>query len=107
MGGGGTMDVSLRGVAFRGMAVNTVLEVKVPGHPGSRCRIRRARVRAARQDCKRDLGFPKGTEMSRTRLRRYFRHGLLPQLIVFDAVARLGSVTRAAEELYLAQPTIS
>jgi len=41
------------------------------------------------------------------RLRRYFRHGLLPQLFVFEAVARLGSVTRAAEELHLAQPTVS
>jgi len=39
--------------------------------------------------------------------RRFFRHGLLPQLMVFDAVARLGSVTRAAEELHLAQPTVS
>ena len=45
--------------------------------------------------------------MSRAKLRRYFRHGLLPQLIVFEAVARLGSVTRAAEELHLAQPTVS
>jgi len=45
--------------------------------------------------------------MPRTKLRRYFRHGLLPQLIVFEAVARLGSVTRAAEELHLAQPTVS
>lgn len=43
----------------------------------------------------------------RTALRRYFRHGLLPQLMVFDTVARLGSVTRAAEELHLAQPTVS
>jgi DNA-binding transcriptional LysR family regulator len=43
----------------------------------------------------------------RTRLRRYFRHGLFPQLMVFEAVARLGSVTRAAEELHLAQPTVS
>ena len=39
--------------------------------------------------------------------RRFFRHGLLPQLMVFDAVARLGSVTRAAQELHLAQPTVS
>src|SRR5262245_56066647 len=45
--------------------------------------------------------------MPRARLRRFFRHGLLPQLIVFEAVARLGSVTRAAEELNLAQPTVS
>lgn len=45
--------------------------------------------------------------MSRLRTRRLFRHGLLPQLLVFEAVARLGSVTRAAEELYLAQPTVS
>jgi len=45
--------------------------------------------------------------MSRTKLRRFFRHGLLPQLFAFDAVARLGSVTRAAEELCLAQPTVS
>ena len=39
--------------------------------------------------------------------RRFFRHGLMPQLMVFEAVARLGSVTRAAEELHLAQPTVS
>src|SRR5690242_13716052 len=45
--------------------------------------------------------------MSRHTLRRYFRHGLFPQLLVFEAVARLGSVTRAAEELHLAQPTVS
>lgn len=45
--------------------------------------------------------------MSRARTRRFFRHGLLTQLLVFEAVARLGSVTRAAEELHLAQPTVS
>ena len=45
--------------------------------------------------------------MSRAGTRRFFRHGLLPQLLVFEAVARLGSVTRAAEELHLAQPTVS
>jgi DNA-binding transcriptional LysR family regulator len=32
---------------------------------------------------------------------------MLPQLMVFEAVARLGSVTRAGEELHLAQPTVS
>jgi DNA-binding transcriptional LysR family regulator len=45
--------------------------------------------------------------MPRTELRRYFRHGLFPQLMVFEAAARLGGVTRAAEELHLAQPTVS
>jgi DNA-binding transcriptional LysR family regulator len=45
--------------------------------------------------------------MSRSKLRRYYRHGLLPQFLVFESVARLGSVTRAAEELHLAQPTVS
>jgi len=45
--------------------------------------------------------------MSRSVLRRYFRHGMFPQLMVFEAVARLGGVTRAAEELHLAQPTVS
>ena len=45
--------------------------------------------------------------MSRRKLHRYFRHGMLPQLIVFEAVARLGGATRAAEALCLAQPTVS
>lgn len=45
--------------------------------------------------------------MPRTALRRYYRNGLLPQLMVFEAVARLGSVTKAAETLHLAQPTVS
>jgi hypothetical protein len=31
----------------------------------------------------------------------------LPQLMAFEACVRLGSVTRAAEELSLAQPTVS
>ena len=44
--------------------------------------------------------------MTRTR-RRFFRHGFLPQLMAFEAAVRLGSVTRAAEELALAQPTVS
>jgi|SRR3982751_791484 DNA-binding transcriptional LysR family regulator len=45
--------------------------------------------------------------MARSRMRRYFRHGLLPQLIAFEACVRLGGVTRAADELSLAQPTVS
>lgn len=45
--------------------------------------------------------------MTRARLRRYFRHGIFPQLLAFEACSRLGSVTRAAEELSLAQPTVS
>jgi DNA-binding transcriptional LysR family regulator len=45
--------------------------------------------------------------MPQTKIRRYLRHGTLPQLSVFEAVARLGSFTRAAEELYMAQPTVS
>ena len=45
--------------------------------------------------------------MSHTRIRRYLRHGVTPQLAVFEAIARHGSFTRAAEELHLAQPTVS
>jgi DNA-binding transcriptional LysR family regulator len=45
--------------------------------------------------------------MPQSRIRRYLKHGTLPQLSVFEAVARLGSFTRAAEELFLAQPTVS
>ena len=45
--------------------------------------------------------------MARARLRRFFRHGFLPQMLAFEAVVRHGSVTRAAEELCLAQPTVS
>jgi DNA-binding transcriptional LysR family regulator len=40
-------------------------------------------------------------------IRRYFRHGTLPQLALFEATARLGSFTRAAQELHMAQPTAS
>lgn len=45
--------------------------------------------------------------MRHAALRRYFRHGMLPQLMVFEAVSRLGSFTRAGDELCLAQPTVS
>jgi DNA-binding transcriptional LysR family regulator len=47
------------------------------------------------------------TQSTQSKIRRYIRHGMLPQLGVFEAVARLGSFTRAAEELYMAQPTVS
>jgi len=40
-------------------------------------------------------------------IRRYFRHGMLTQLRVFEAVTRHGNFTRAAEELCMAQPTVS
>lgn len=45
--------------------------------------------------------------MPNSGIRRYLRHGTLPQLRVFEASARLGSLTRAAEELHIAQPTAS
>ncbi|UCF75110.1 MAG: LysR family transcriptional regulator [Betaproteobacteria bacterium] len=45
--------------------------------------------------------------MPQSKIRRYLKHGTLTQLSVFEAVARLGNYTRAAEELYLAQPTVS
>lgn len=40
-------------------------------------------------------------------IRRYLKHGTLPQLRAFEAAARLGSLTRAAEELHMAQATAS
>jgi LysR family transcriptional regulator, low CO2-responsive transcriptional regulator len=45
--------------------------------------------------------------MPTSKIQRYFRHGTLVQLRVFDAVARLGSFTRAGEETHMAQPTVS
>ena len=44
---------------------------------------------------------------SNTLLQRYLRHGIMPQLAAFHTVVRLGSVTRAAEEMCVAQPTLS
>ncbi|MFN0186589.1 MAG: LysR family transcriptional regulator [Aquabacterium sp.] len=41
------------------------------------------------------------------KLRRYLRHGMMPQLAAFEAVFRLQSVTRAGEALHMAQPTVS
>lgn len=45
--------------------------------------------------------------MAQPDIRRYLKHGTLPQLRAFEASARLGSFTRAAEELHMAQATIS
>ncbi len=41
------------------------------------------------------------------RSRQFLRHGTLPQLAVFEAIVRLGSFTRAAQEMHMAQPTVS
>lgn len=40
-------------------------------------------------------------------IRRYLKHGTLAQMRAFEASARLGSFTRAAEELHMAQATAS
>ena len=45
--------------------------------------------------------------MRSRRTERFFKHGTLPQMRVFEAVARLGSFTRAGEETHMAQPTVS
>jgi DNA-binding transcriptional LysR family regulator len=45
--------------------------------------------------------------MPHLNIHRYLRHGMLPQLCIFEASARLGSFSRAAEELHMAQPTAS
>jgi DNA-binding transcriptional LysR family regulator len=45
--------------------------------------------------------------MLQSDIRRYLKHGTLPQLRAFEASARLGSFTRAAQELHMAQATAS
>jgi len=45
--------------------------------------------------------------MPQSNIRRYLKHGTLPQLSAFEAVARHGNFTRAAEELFMAQSTVS
>ena len=47
------------------------------------------------------------TPLTSFALRRYVRHGTLPQLAALEAVIRLGSATLAAQALCVAQPTIS
>lgn len=45
--------------------------------------------------------------MHQPEIARYLRHGTFPQLRVFEASARLKSLTLAAQELHMAQPTAS
>ncbi len=45
--------------------------------------------------------------MNNAGLKTAIHHATFRQLEVFEAIARLGSFTRAAEELYLTQPTVS
>lgn len=45
--------------------------------------------------------------MPNGKIQRYFRHGTLTAMRVFEAVARHGNFTRAGEELHMAQPTVS
>src|SRR5450830_1623291 len=48
-----------------------------------------------------------GIAMLQPNIRRYLKHGTLPQLRVFEASARLGNFSLAAQELHMAQPTAS
>lgn len=43
--------------------------------------------------------------MTQVNIGRYLRHGTLPQLRLFEASVRLGSLARAAQELHMAPPT--
>jgi DNA-binding transcriptional LysR family regulator len=39
--------------------------------------------------------------------RQFLKHGTLPQMAALEAIVRLGSFTRAAREMHMAQPTVS
>ena len=45
--------------------------------------------------------------MNKAQAKQLLRHVSLRQLQIFDAIARLGSFTRASKELYITQPTVS
>lgn len=45
--------------------------------------------------------------MRHSRIRRFLRHGTLPQLAAFEASARHASFTQAGRELHYAQPSVS
>jgi len=52
-------------------------------------------------------GTAMATPLGKYRLKRYLRHGVMPQLAAFYAVVQMGSVTKAADALCVAQPTLS
>jgi DNA-binding transcriptional LysR family regulator len=45
--------------------------------------------------------------MPQHRRRQFLKHGTLPQMAAFEAIVRLGSFARAAQEMHMAQPTVS
>ena len=45
--------------------------------------------------------------MTAPNIQRYLRHGTLPQLRLFEASARLGSFSHAAQDLHMSQPAAS
>ena len=49
----------------------------------------------------------KGSKLPPSMPEHLIRHATLRQLQIFEAIVRLGSFTRAAEELFLTQPTVS
>lgn len=54
-----------------------------------------------------DVAMREETGIARTSSEFLIRHATLRQLQVFEAIVRLGSFTKAAEELFLTQPTVS
>lgn len=50
---------------------------------------------------------PNKTAVPTETLNRFVRHATLRQLQLLEAIVRLGSFTRAAEEMFLTQPTVS
>ena len=48
-----------------------------------------------------------GAAMPQHRRRQFLKHGTLPQMAAFEAIVRLGSFARAAQEMHMAQPTVS
>src|SRR5687767_8302206 len=71
-------------------------------------RSSRHRLRCERDLCRRAKDHSRSSAMPQPPdIRRYLKHGTLPQLRAFEASARLGSFTRAAQELYISQAAAS